>query len=70
MNIQRRYEDAFLECRDCGERFVWTGGEQRFYERKALAPPKRCARCRDDARELRRTLNMGGSRGSSVLMAS
>ena len=30
------YEDKTLICKECGEEFVFTAGEQEFYEAKAL----------------------------------
>jgi CxxC-x17-CxxC domain-containing protein len=34
-------------CIDCGERFVWTIGEQVFFRDKGLKnPPKRCRHCK------------------------
>ena len=41
------YQDKSLKCTDCGTAFVFTTGEQEFYESKGLASePKRCAQCR------------------------
>ena len=28
------YEDKTLKCKDCGEEFVFTAGEQEFYAEK------------------------------------
>jgi hypothetical protein len=53
-----RLTDEQRECVDCGEAFTFSAGEQAFYERRALTPPKRCAGCRFDAkvqREMSRT---------------
>ena len=36
------YEDKVLKCRDCGEEFVFTAGEQEFQNE-----PQRCKSCRD-----------------------
>ena len=43
------YDDKLLQCVDCGHDFVWTAGEQAFYnsKRPPLAPPKRCKACRE-----------------------
>jgi len=41
------FEDRRLQCVDCGEEFVWTAGEQRFYtERQLQNEPKRCRACK------------------------
>ena len=37
------YQDKTLTCRDCGQEFVWTAGEQEFYASRGLQnPPSRC----------------------------
>ena len=41
------FEDKKLVCRDCGEEFTFTAGEQEFYkERGFLKEPQRCFVCR------------------------
>jgi CxxC-x17-CxxC domain-containing protein len=41
------YSDQTLTCRDCGQEFVWTAGEQEFYASRGLMhPPSRCPSCR------------------------
>jgi CxxC-x17-CxxC domain-containing protein len=40
--------DRVLKCRDCGEEFVFTAGEQAFYKERGFQhEPTRCRRCRD-----------------------
>ena len=47
------YEDKTLVCKDCGNEFVFTAGEQEFYaERGFTNEPKRCKACRDAKRGL------------------
>lgn len=42
------FEDKTLVCKDCGEEFVFTAGEQEFYaERGFTNEPKRCKNCRN-----------------------
>ena len=42
------YEDKTLVCRDCGNEFVFTAGEQAFYAEKGFQnEPTRCKECRD-----------------------
>lgn len=42
------YQDKILKCKDCGEEFVFTAGEQEFYaERGFQNEPQRCKACRD-----------------------
>jgi len=39
-------EDKMLVCKDCGNKFVWTSGEQQFFIDKGLQNiPKRCKEC-------------------------
>lgn len=41
------FADKTLTCRDCGQEFVWTAGEQEFYQSRGLQnPPSRCPSCR------------------------
>lgn len=36
-------QDQTLTCKDCGKEFIWTVGEQEFYQQKGFAhPPSRC----------------------------
>ncbi|MGE5177316.1 MAG: zinc-ribbon domain containing protein [Hyphomicrobiales bacterium] len=42
-------EDKVIKCRDCGEEFVFTIGEQNFYKDRGFQhEPTRCRRCRDE----------------------
>jgi len=39
--------DKTLTCRDCGKTFVFTAGEQEFYQSRGLQhEPSRCPECR------------------------
>ena len=41
------YQDKTLVCRDCGQEFVFTAGEQEFFAEKGfLNDPVRCRECR------------------------
>ncbi len=41
------YTDQTRTCRDCGNAFTWTAGEQEFYASRGLTnPPGRCPECR------------------------
>ena len=53
------FEDKTLKCKDCGEQFVFTTGEQEFYAQKGFQnEPARCAPCRR-ARKRERTATGG-----------
>jgi hypothetical protein len=42
------YEDKTLVCKECGEEFIFSAGEQEFYaERGFQNEPQRCKNCRD-----------------------
>jgi CxxC-x17-CxxC domain-containing protein len=46
------YEDNTLRCRECGEEFVFSAGEQEFYQAKGLLnEPGRCPACRQRRRQ-------------------
>src|SRR5579872_1852246 len=38
--------DTTLTCRDCGQAFTFTGGEQDFYASRGFSEPSRCPDCR------------------------
>ena len=41
------FVDKTLKCRECGSDFVFTAGEQEFYQQKGLInQPSRCPSCR------------------------
>jgi CxxC-x17-CxxC domain-containing protein len=41
------YEDKTLVCKECGNEFVFTAGEQEFYAEKGFVnEPQRCKSCR------------------------
>jgi CxxC-x17-CxxC domain-containing protein len=42
------FEDKTLTCKECGNEFVFTAGEQEFYAEKGFVnEPQRCKACRD-----------------------
>ena len=40
------FTEKKLICADCGQEFIFTEGEQRYFWSKGLAEPKRCKPCR------------------------
>jgi len=62
--------DTILTCRDCGQAFTFTSGEQDFYASRGFSEPSRCADCRATRKSQR---DAGGSSyggyGSSSSMA-
>ena len=59
--------DRTLTCRDCGQAFVFTAGEQVFYQEREYTEPQRCANCRQ-ARKAQR--DGGGSASRSYSSGS
>jgi len=48
------FQDRSLTCRDCGEGFVFSSGEQAFFASKGLTnEPQRCPSCRAAAKRAR-----------------
>ena len=46
------FEDKTLQCRECSQEFVFTAGEQEFYQQKGLLnEPGRCPECRARRRQ-------------------
>lgn len=58
------FEDITLTCRDCGNEFVFTEGEQKFYAEKGLQnKPTRCSTCRQARKQSQGGANTGSSSG-------
>jgi CxxC-x17-CxxC domain-containing protein len=51
--------DKTLTCRDCGQAFTFTAGEQAFYQERGFSEPQRCPSCRS-ARKAQRASSSGG----------
>ncbi len=52
--------DKTLKCKECGEQFTFTTGEQEFYALKGFTnEPVRCANCRRERK--RERTSMGGA---------
>ncbi len=65
MNVAQRgfgEMDRTVTCRDCDQAFVFTAGEQAFYQERGFSEPQRCPTCRQ-ARKAQR--NAGGDSYSS-----
>ncbi|MDY7042493.1 MAG: zinc-ribbon domain containing protein [Chloroflexota bacterium] len=56
------FQDKTLTCRDCGAQFVFSAGEQEFFQQRGFEnEPTRCPTCRA-ARRRERGSRSGGSR--------
>ncbi|MBQ4044023.1 MAG: zinc-ribbon domain containing protein [Clostridia bacterium] len=50
------YQDKTLTCKECGNEFVFTAGEQEFYAEKGFQnEPQRCKACRDARKNATKT---------------
>lgn len=62
------FEDKMMECRDCGNAFPFTAGEQEFYAQKGFTnEPQRCRDCRQSRKQQRTTPGSGQSTDRSTL---
>jgi CxxC-x17-CxxC domain-containing protein len=53
-----------LNCVDCGRQFVFSSGEQQFYEQKGFQnKPNRCPDCRQARKAMRSSGPSGGGAG-------
>lgn len=59
------FSDITLTCKDCAQPFVFTSGEQEFYQQRGLLnQPGRCPTCRS-ARKAGGGSSYGGGQGGS-----
>jgi CxxC-x17-CxxC domain-containing protein len=60
------YADKTLTCRDCGNPFTFTGGEQEFFAQKGFTnEPGRCTECRAARKSQRGGTSYDSDRGYS-----
>jgi CxxC-x17-CxxC domain-containing protein len=60
------YADKVLSCRDCGQAFTFTAGEQEFHASKGFEnEPSRCPECRAARKAARGDSYSGGGGYSS-----
>jgi CxxC-x17-CxxC domain-containing protein len=53
-----------LNCVDCGREFIFSSGEQQFYEQKGFQnKPNRCPDCRQARKQMRGSSGGGGGGG-------
>ena len=65
--------DTTITCRDCGQAFTFTSGEQDFYASRGFSEPSRCAQCRADRKAQRdggEFSNRGGERAQREMFAA
>lgn len=57
--------DKTLTCRDCGQAFTFTAGEQAFYQERGFSEPQRCPACRSARKAQRNSGGYGAGYGGS-----
>lgn len=58
--------DKTLVCKDCNSEFIFTEGEQAFYQEKGFEnEPQRCPDCRKARKQQRNNFGGGGRNQSS-----
>lgn len=64
--------DTILTCRDCGQAFTFTSGEQDFYASRGFSEPGRCPDCRAANKSQRggNSSSYGGGRGSREMFSA
>ncbi len=58
--------DQMLMCSDCGQEFVFTAGEQQFFQERGYSSPRRCKPCR----QAKQSANAGGGGGGGGYSSS
>ncbi len=48
-------EDKKIKCIDCHKDFIFTAGEQEFFEEKGYSAPLRCKDCRSKRKAEKRS---------------
>src|SRR5512135_2150764 len=60
-----QFADRVLQCRDCGNEFVFSAGEQEFYATRGFSEPTRCPDCRAARKAASRDAGGASSGGAS-----
>jgi CxxC-x17-CxxC domain-containing protein len=62
--------DTTLTCRDCGQAFTFSSGEQDFYAARGYSEPSRCADCREQRKAERESGGYSSSRGPREMFSA
>lgn len=64
------FVDKSLNCKDCGQEFIFTAGEQQFYDEKGFENiPGRCPSCRS-ARKNQSRGGFGGGKSQREMFSA
>lgn len=47
MENEERIYQLEIECNRCGDKFIMSPAEQKYYKEKGLSIPKKCPKCRE-----------------------
>ena len=56
-------QDKEMNCKDCGQNFIFTAGEQEFFQSRGFSEPIRCKSCRDIRKSEKSDRGFGGGSG-------
>jgi len=56
-------QDKEMNCKDCGQKFIFTAGEQEFFQSRGFSEPIRCKSCRDMRKSEKSDRGFGSSGG-------
>ena len=62
--------DLRITCKRCGRPFIWSYGEQRYYQERRLHQPKHCPACRVARKSEIDGLDLSRQRGDLFLPRS
>lgn len=57
--------DKEIKCKDCGQNFTFTAGEQEFFQSKGFSEPIRCKACREARKAQKANSGFGGGFGGN-----
>ncbi|MCE5313517.1 MAG: zinc-ribbon domain-containing protein [Armatimonadota bacterium] len=53
-------QDKEIKCKDCGQNFIFTAGEQEFFQSRGFSEPIRCKSCREIRKSQKNDGGYGG----------
>ncbi|MHB9036550.1 MAG: zinc-ribbon domain-containing protein [Armatimonadota bacterium] len=56
-------QDKEIKCKDCGQNFIFTAGEQEFFQSRGFTEPIRCKSCREIRKSQKDSGGYGGGGG-------
>jgi hypothetical protein len=56
-------QDKEIKCKDCNQNFIFTAGEQEFFQSRGFTEPIRCKSCREIRKSQKNDGGFGGGGG-------